>query len=279
MISLPSNSNARLIAQQASKSMADRMFRDESTGKLQPRICATCDEMVTILNPSVLVPIKKLIKRLHKAKAHHHHVRRAYENPAVVDSYKASHPSLSPFVLSPATHVRRLANGSECVLMCRTCKDEMESKCTSRKKHVSPERAIWNYNLVGELPECLKILRPAEVAIISPNHIYTHAIVLRSDRHDGIYGWHSMFENRVDVNIGNTQYLIDAGLEGEIVCVFCGPFDKAQVDAARTQYSIRPQKVIEAFDWLKKNNHYFRDFEIPDASRIQPVKFHFADDL
>lgn len=278
MVTLPNEDQVKSICQTASSALADRMFLDQTSKTLLPKICATCDVMITIDNPSVFVDIRKLVRWLNKARASREHVQKAYENPSIVSSYKVNDRELIQFVLSPSTYVQKGRHGKKSVLLCRRCESTMESKFKDRKKYISPECSIWNYNLVGEPPECLKVLRPAEVALISPNHIFTHAIVLRANRHDGIYGWHSMFENRVDKNIGTIQYLIDSGLKGEIICVFCGPFDKTQYDAARSKYSIRPCKVIEAFEWLKANNHFFRDIAVPDVSSIQPVRYQFADD-
>ena len=100
--------------------------------------------------------------------------------------------------------------------------------------------------LVGEPPPELTCLRPAELALVAANRILTHAFVLHSNTHDGIYGWHSLFENKVDTNVSNTQYLLESGLKGEIVCVLVGPFESSQYDATARHFSVRPEVLFKA---------------------------------
>ena len=116
--------------------------------------------------------------------------------------------------------------------------------------------------------DCLKDLNTAELALVSPNRILTNAIVLFCDHHEGIYGWHSMFENDVQTNVSNVQYLIDAGLQGSFYCVLCGPWTNVHIEKVRTTYSVRPEKVITAFRWLKDNNIHFKDFVIPSPDML-----------
>jgi len=124
---------------------------------------------------------------------------------------------------------------------------------------------------VGNTPPILQELNDIEVAILSPNRIMTQAIVLRAS-HQGIHGWHSLFENDVGRNLGTLNALINAGLEREIICVLCGAFTKFQFDKVKKTYQIRPDKILSAFRWLKENNHYYADMEMPNISAIrQPI--------
>ena len=117
--------------------------------------------------------------------------------------------------------------------------------------------------MTGAVPQCLRELNEAELATVSPNRILTHTVVLQADHHEGIVGWHSMFENKNDVNALNLQYLFDLGLTGEFLCVLVGPWTDIQVKKVKKTYCVRPEKVLSTSSWLKNNNIHFKDFKIP----------------
>ena len=103
--------------------------------------------------------------------------------------------------------------------------------------------------MTGGLPEELADLRKPEIALISANRIVMHGIVLRSNGHEGVYGWHAMYESKVDLNIGHIQQLVDAGMKGEIVVVLCGPWTSTAAAMAKKEMTIRPDRVVKAFEW------------------------------
>ena len=108
--------------------------------------------------------------------------------------------------------------------------------------------------------------------MVTPNRINSHAAVLFANAHQGVHGWHAMYENNVENNLGNINQLVAAGLKGKIVVVLCGPFTSTQRALVKRKYNVNAEKVIRAFEWLKQNNHYYEDLNIPeDSSLMQPL--------
>lgn len=274
-LEVPTTETVHLITQHASLALSDRMYFCTTDSILKPKICCVCDAMHTVDNTCIRVELCRFIDLCEKSKASKDEISWFYPDELLVQ-YSSSDSRLSNFVLSPSTNVMKSEDGSEGVLVCQGCMLTFDSNNPRRKKtFVSPPKALWNGFLIGEPPQVIKDLRTAELALVSPNRILTHAITLHCDHHDGIYGWHSMYENRVGQNISDLSYLVESGMSGEIVCVLCGPFTKTQHALARKQMHVRPDAVIAAFTWLKANNHYFRDdpnFEIPDETSVkQPI--------
>ena len=271
---IPNQTVLEGITDTAMEAIRSRTFLSETDHQLRARICATCDGISTIENPCKLLGITAMIILLKKSQAEKSNTWDGY--PAIlVDQYTAKDLRLQDYILSPSTTIIKTHGREDSVAICRNCHKEFRSnKPRCRIKHFrSPVKAIWNGLLIGNPPECMACLRPVEIALISPNRVITHAITLQANHHDGIYGWHSMFENRVDLNLGHVNYLVNSGLSGEIVVALCGPFTSTQKAMAKEKVGVRADKVIAAFEWLKINNPYFKDLEIPDPSQI-PLQYH-----
>ena len=262
---IPSTTIIQAIRCSATEALFSRMYFDGRKGGYSSRICAVCDCMARIDNPMDPMPLVTFVKNCKRSDASKKSLF-TYFNSRMVNFYTCAHPDLGEFCLSPKTRVFEESSGIEMVDICQQCNEEW-TNCRSRKSKM-PRLALWNGSLTGGVPDCLKDPNAAEVALISPNRILTNAIVLLCDHHDGIYGWHSMFENNVEMNVSNVQYLIEAGLKGEFVCVLCGPWTQVQLDKVRKYYNVRSERVIEAFEWLKENNVHFKDFEIPDKDNL-----------
>ena len=278
--SIPSEATIKKVLRQATASLEARIRTDDANPSCLeyfPRICTICDTMATVDNPTDPFCVDDLANVCEQAKASKTDVLEAYNTSESVpkdsivlmlSTYTCDHPLLKDYVLSPAAHVSR-TNIGDCVDICKQCSKEIQKeKLSNSKSKYGPPNALWNGNATGESPPQLKELNIAELAIVSPNRLNSHAAVLYADQHQGVYGWHSMYENNVGNNIGNIQQLIDAGLQGEIVVVLCGPWDETQKSLAKKKYSVRPQKVIQAFEWLKEHNHYYKDIEIPEIDKL-----------
>ena len=274
-LKVPSEATIKRVIENTSAALSDRLYECKETEKYLPKICAVCDGMATIQNPTRKLQIDKFIDYCEKANAHKAKVSFFYP-PSLIDQYTADDSRLSNYLLSPRTIIDKNAVGKDSVLVCTECSATLEKNSTRKNARlfVSPEKAIWRGRLVGEAPDCIKDLNPAELALLSPNRVVTHAITMYANHHDGMYGWHTMFENKVENNFRDLNHLIESGMNGEIVCVLCGPFTKTQNALLRKSMTVRVDKMKAAFEWLQKNNGYFGQdrFTIPVMDNIrQPI--------
>ena len=270
-ISLPCEATVSQIEKDVCESLSNRYYPDDSK-LLKARICSCCDRFATVDNPMVPLGVDEYVYCLSRCRISSSVLKQFFPE-AVLDSYKAKERRLEDFCLSPGTRIFQDTTGYDCVDLCTNCWELFDSFLRSKKKVFNgPKEAVFNGNMCGDPPECLLNLNAAELALVSPNRILTHALVLQCDNHDGIVGWHSMFENSVETNVSNIQLMIEAGLQSEFLCVLCGPWTRIQLDKVKNAYRVRPDKVIEAFEWLKKNNVHYKDIVIPDPRQMRNVR-------
>lgn len=286
VLNIPNETFVRSMRENVSNAMNNRFCIDESSGSYGQKVCVICDCFVTVDNPPEKMLVSHLASYCERSGANIDHLISIFpEN--LVNEYRNDHPVLRRYAVSTQFSIFKepvtLFSGieEEFVHVCKLChniwkKDTLRS---GRSKIACPARSVWNGNLIGEAPSCLKVLSIAELAILSPNRIITHGIVLYADQHRGVYGWHALYENNVSANVSNIQQLVDAGLNGDIVCVLCGPFTRAQHAVVRNQFLIRNEKIKEAFLWLKANNHFYKDIEMPDMESIKQPVLLYNDDL
>ena len=266
---LPSSSMVEAIKRNATERLFSRLYFDSKAMCYKAKFCSVCDCIITINNPCDPINMKDFKTILKRCKASKLNLLPFFSS-SMVNDYTTDSSELKEFCLSPRTRVFRGPDNELFVDVCRNCAECWTERddSSSTRGLPSPKMALWNGTLTGETPDCLKDLNTAELALVSPNRILTNAIVLFCDHHEGIYGWHSMFENDVQTNVSNVQYLIDAGLQGSFYCVLCGPWTNVHIEKVRTTYSVRPEKVITAFRWLKDNNIHFKDFVIPSPAML-----------
>lgn len=280
-LKIPSAEVVKEIVRCASTSMNKRLAFNSTYDSFERKICAICDCFVTVENEEKWIPVKELEKYCNKSGASHDYLKEFFpEN--LLHHYKNNHVLLQAFVISPSFSVRKSRRNIEQILICSECNKAFQIVKEAGKlgrKRDPPMRSIWNGNLIGEAPAELSELTIAELAIVSPNRILSHGIVLYADQHKGVYGWHAMYENNVGLNVCNIEQLIEAGLSREIVCVLCGPFTKSQQMFARNQVKIRYDYIKRAFLWLKDNNHFFKDIRIPAEEEIRSPVILLHDDL
>ena len=285
-LDVPSRQVIQMLVAESTKAMKDRLFYDQEEKKYSTRVCAMCDCMATVDNPMVGMGLDHFVRICHKSGASKDAVLLRYPATAVVQgekcnrlkasamvmSYTANHASLAPFVLSPSTRVYRDKEEQEIVEVCSRCKEDCPSVNTPINVMKSPKRSLWNGNCIGAAPKALLDLNMAELAMVSPNRIDLQAAVFYADGHRGVYGWHAMYENKVRDNLETLEQLVDAGLNGKIVVVLCGPFDSTQRALVQREYTVEPDKVKAAFKWLHEWNHYFSDYRLPDGFQFrQPI--------
>ena len=275
VLSLPKPETIAELSRAAAITLSKRVYFNEKTDTFQRKVCAVCDRIATVDNPFVFKNLLRFKHLLNKSGATKANLLQYYHGSKIFDSYGIPEAGLDDYVLSPAAKVFTKSCGSQGVLLCNECNREWETQARkrSKKKLDGPRKALWKGLLVGEIPPELEVLNRAEAQLVSANRVHTHAVVLQANAHEGIFGWHSLFENRVDLNVATVQYLLEAGMKGEIVCVLCGPFTKTQEARTRDIYGVRPDKVIAALNWLKNNNHYYKDIKIPSVDEIPQPAF------
>ena len=257
------------IKRNVSFALSNRYYVDDENKTYLPRVCACCDCLATIDNSMCPLPIEAVVRSLERCTTTRTEIEK-YFPKEMLEYYQAKHKRLEKFLLSSRTRVFSLEPDKELVDVCKSCSKFFEDfhSNTRKKNFDGPPTAIFNGNMTGLPPSILTELNMAELAIISPNRILTHTVVLNCDNHDGIIGWHSMFENKTDVHLSNIQYLIDSGLEGEFVCVLCGPCTEIQMKKVKSTFVVRAEKVFRAFEWLKQNNIHFKDINIPRPEQM-----------
>lgn len=284
--SVPADNTVKQICEDACNALASRTYYSPKDGLLKAKFCSACDGIATVENPCGNFELANFVSCLVRFKAEKQHVLPFFP-PALIEKYTAADDRLKSFIISPSTQVLKDDNGEETVHLCQdctTCFEAVKKKNPKKKDKtyfkLSPSKAIWRGLLVGGPPQCITKLRAAELALVSPNRVITHGMTLYADHHKGIQGWHTMFENSVGQNMEDISQLVEAGLEGEIICVLCGPFTKTQHALVREQLRIRPEVIREAFEWLKLNNHYYGgDFCIPETTQFRQPKIIQDDTL
>jgi hypothetical protein len=155
----------------------------------------------------------------------------------------------------------------------------LEANCDKNKGQwhwaKPPVNAIANGHLVGEVPEELSCLNEVELALVSWVRIHCQSWVFHAGCHQQIKGWHTFHRNQNAQNAGHLKQLGPSGMKGSILVVLCGPFTSAQKAMTLNQVSVLPEKVIEAFEWLRDHNCHCSDEEIPAERDIPtPIIVH-----
>ena len=259
-MNIPNEIEIKVMVGRALEKMKGRFVFDGNS--VRAKHCVCCDCFGTYNNEIKLFRFDKYVNRCKAMKLVPEQFEKIYPKD-LVDQYTLKTNDGSSIITSPSTELFN-NNGKNFVHLCEQC----YSVFNCRSKKTPPKYSIANYLMVGEPPDELKCLTTAELAIVSMNRIICQGIVLRSDSHKGVYGWHSLFANNVENNMGNIEALSDAGMKNTIICVLCGPFTKTQVALTKEKMSIRPQKIIDAFNWLIANNTFYANMKIPDIEDI-----------
>ena len=120
-----------------------------------------------------------------------------------------------------------------------------------------PKQAIANGFLIGNAPDELSCLNEVELSLISRVRIHCQSWIFFGGCHQHIKGWHTFFRNRNSENVGNLINLVDNGMTGMILVVLCGPFTSTQTALAMQKTAVDPEKVVNAWHWLKHHNFRF----------------------
>lgn len=277
MLNVPTAARTKQIAQDFLKDLESFTYVDQASDTIHPIVCSICDGIPTQPQWSKWVPLETFQKLCKKCQLHRHHLEPSEQGdesiyPApLLEQYKVNHESLEQFILSPKTMI----NSDDEVLVCKQCLKNMEiiAERPSRDRR-PPPKAIANGRLTGDAPDVLKRLTRTELDLVSAGRIDCQSYVFFGGCHQQIRGWHTVFKNRPADNVSNLQMLAESGMKGTIVVVLCGPFTSTQRALVMEQCQVRPEYVIEAFNWLKENNYLYKDFIIPDIDNIPTPIIH-----
>lgn len=274
LLKLPSAARKEEIIWNFTSDLSTLSFADQESSQLEPVVCCVCDGIPTGPDWACWVGVERL--RFLCATSHLDKSRVSeFYRPDLVASYTAPHPLLEPFILSPRTKINHLENT---VLICKECKHALDVACDNkvgRCKAKPPINAIANGYLIGDAPKELTCLNEVELAIVSRVRIYCQSWIFYAGCHQQIKGWHTFYRNRNALNVGHLQQLELSGMKGSIVVVLCGPFTSEQKAMTLKRVTVRTEKVIEAFQWLRDHNIYCGNEKIPSAEEIPtPVLVH-----
>ena len=115
-------------------------------------------------------------------------------------------------------------------------------------------------------------MNEVELSLVSLVRVYCQSWVFFAGCHQHIKGWQTFYPNRPESNVKDIELLSVSGMRGKIVITLVGPFTSRQKALVTKRTSINPDKVITAYQWLKKNNYYYHDSIIPKRTEIfQPI--------
>jgi len=237
-----------------------------NTGELKANVCAVCDAMQINANSMKWISVSSFAKLCGKCNMDSKHLLPFYAwNEKILGDYRlCDQPLLEKYVLSPRTLV---VEGN--VMYCSSCATEME-KCSSRnaKWRSPPKQAIANFYLQGTAPPELRCLNDVELAIVSRIRVFSQTYVLYGGCHQQIKGWHCFLRNRHENTLGTIEQLSANGLNNTILVVMVGPFTATQKAIAKEKYQVRNDKVQAAFRWLKENNFYYANDNVPRGDEL-----------
>lgn len=256
----------RLLEMKLTKALESYTFEDTENGFLLPICCAVCDGIPTSEFWWEAVEIDKFSKLCSKCNLYKTSISNYYNSPGLLEDYTVEDERLCDYVLSPGSIIDKTC---DTIIVCKSCKKDMDDQSGKKKKHRKPPMAaIINGYLLGKTPKELEDLTDMELAIVSDIKTYCQTWVFFGGCHQHIKGWHTFYKNRVVQNVSQVQQLRDAGINGQLVVVLCGPFTTTQKALVYDKATIRSEKIIAAFQWLKKNNIWYKDMIIPGPDDI-----------
>jgi hypothetical protein len=111
-------------------------------------------------------------------------------------------------------------------------------------------------------------LTEMERSIVADIRIYCQSWAFFAGAHQHIKGWHTFYSNPPEHAVANLEQLKLGGLKGQIMMVLCGRFTTTQRALTMKKTLVNAERVIRAFEWLKKNNFVYKDIVIPDLEDI-----------
>lgn len=277
MLNIPSDEKKQQILLQFNDDM--KSFHVEiphpSTGEtvIQRAFCSVCDSIPDRAHFAEWVPVQEFKRLCEKSNMGKKRLLdRGIYKDSLINWYTANSEELQDFILSPESVIN---NETDSILVCKKCKDHMNANTRKRspiEERKPPIESIANAYLIGAAPKELTCLNEVELSIVSRVRIYAHTWVFFAGCHQQIRGWHTFFKNRHTSNVADLHRLQDAGVDGNIMVILCGPFTSTQRALTMEATKVDPVKVLAAFRWLKENNFYYQNDEIPNVDELPQVQ-------
>ena len=263
VLSLPTDKQRREIQSSLISDLNSYTHRD-AKGVLRPAMCCVCDSQPTAPEWAEWIPVNELASLCDHAKMNKKHLRDVCSTN-MLKCCTAKHENLSEYVLLPEA---QLNSDGDSIHICKHCACQLrENARKDRRQKRPPILSVANGCSVGDPPQALEDLNPVELSLLSRVRICSQTWVFFGGCHKQIKGWHTFFRNRHLSNVGNLN-LLAGGMHGNIVAVLCGPFTDTQAAIAREAVTVRQEKVVAAFKWLKKNNHHCKNDETPNEDEL-----------
>jgi hypothetical protein len=257
------------IAEAFTKGVESFTYNNEKTGTIQSVCCAVCDGIPTDEHWWSWIEIsffKKLCLHSNMAKAE---LSAGGYPQELLMQYTASDPILADYVLSPCSIIDASDTLDTQIIACNNCIGHMKCQLDKQKLRARPPaEAIANGFLIGEPPVELTELTEIERSIVADIRIYCQSWAFFAGAHQHIKGWHTFYSNRPEHAVANLEQLKLGGLKGQIMVVLCGRFTTTQRALTMKKTLVNAERVIKAFEWLKKNNFVYKDIVIPDLEDI-----------
>ncbi|PPQ73348.1 hypothetical protein CVT24_012186 [Panaeolus cyanescens] len=169
----------------------------------------------------------------------------------------------------PSTRMERLTSSS--LITCLpgpVLANGLDKICTSCKKCLvggsRPRLALANGLWLGEIPDVLKGLTVAEQSLITRVR-QSRCIVRVSNGHAKMIANVIAFEQPT-LKIYNKLPITRQELDEVLAVLFTGPQPPSEEDLSRTPVLVRRARVLQALEWLKRNNIHYADLEIDYAA-------------
>jgi len=244
-----------------------------SSGMYTCQACVTCDRLLHWYDDQS-VSCKSL-----KSRRSHFLVNGEDELHDDLQSYytyagKGAESWMENMLLSPRAVWLRdidlagLGNAKPGFRCCTECANSFESSTHERGRFDLPEYSIANGYCIGEAPELLQCLYPAELSLVAMARIDKHVFTFYGGCHKSLKGWHNMYEADIEHVAGSLLQLKEFGIGSHVACLLMGPFTSKQRKKAKDQCTIRPKKVLAAMKWLIENNPLYKDCRLPTEAKL-----------
>lgn len=240
----------------------DALFNTDDDGNRIPYVCTVCDEV--LMRPSEIRVIT--VDKMKKAKdllswtwmednERIAEVEERYQFTKKIGT--GANPSwLKGMGLSPRGSIyqesKRSKPGFTC---CQSCKDAVY-------RNSLPRNAIVNMNHVGMAPKCLTDLTEVELAFLSPVKSYGYCFVYSGGAMQCMKGTLVFMRVKERMVAKSVTALNCMGLNDQVIVLISGKMTPAQKARVKTKTELRVDKLIEAVEWLVKNNKAWKDIDL-----------------
>jgi len=211
-----------------------------SSGMYKSQACVTCNRLLHWYDEQT-VSCKSLKSR------RSHFLAKSSEVHDDLQSYytyagKGAESWMENMLMSPRAvwfrdiDLAGLGNAKPGFCCCSECANVFES--STKREFQLPEYSIANGYWIGEAPELLQCLYPAELSLVSMARINKHVFTFYGGCHKSLKGWHNMYEADVEHVAGSLMQLKEFGIGSHVACLLMGPFTSQQRKKARDQCTI-----------------------------------------